>query len=80
MISRTKLSIAFAGSVFFASMVYAGYASELLKGAISEPHRVILISGFILGAGAVSRWIMEQDYRRNLRRIKQARASRKGGR
>jgi 4-hydroxybenzoate polyprenyltransferase len=80
MISRTKLTIAFAGTVFFASLAYAGYASELLKGAVSESHRAILIIGFILGAGAVSRWIMEQDYKRSIRRIKQARANRKGGR
>jgi len=63
-----------------ASLAYAGYASELLKGAVSEPDRAVLIIGFILGAGAVSRWIMEQDYKRNIRRIKQARANQKGGR
>jgi len=79
MISRTKLTVAFAGTVFFASLVYAGYANELLKGAVSAPHRATLIIGFILGAGAVSRWIVEQDYKRNIRRIKQARASRNGG-
>jgi hypothetical protein len=80
MISRTKLTIAFAGTVFFASLIYAGYANELLKDAVSAPHRTVLIIGFIVGAGAVSRWIMEQDYKRNIRRIKQARASRDGSR
>ncbi|MDP3907757.1 hypothetical protein [Novosphingobium sp.] len=80
MISRTKLTIAFAGAVFFTSLAYAGYANELLKGAVSAPHRAILITGFILGASAVTRWMMEQDYKRNIRLIKQARASRKSDR
>jgi len=77
MISRTKLTVAFAGAVFFASLVYAGYANELLKGAVSGLHRLILIVGFIAGAGAASRWIMKQDYKRNIKRIKRARESRK---
>lgn len=78
MISRTKLTIASAGAVFFASLLYAGYANELLKGAVSGVHRAILIIGFILGAGAVSRWIMEQDYKRIMTRIRRARANRDG--
>ena len=77
MISRTKLTFAFARAVFFASLVYAGYANEMLKGAVSGLHRVILIVGFIGGTGAVSRWIMEQDYKRNIKRIKRGRASRR---
>lgn len=80
MISRTMLTVAFAVTVFFGSLVYVGYANELLKGAVSDLHRAILLIGFIVGAGAVSRWIMEQDYKRNIRRIKQARGSRKGDR
>jgi hypothetical protein len=55
---------------------YAGYANELLKDLISPWDRVSLLCGFLLGAGAVSRWIMALDLRRNLKRIKRARAAR----
>jgi hypothetical protein len=76
MISRTQLALALAGAVFLGACVYVGYANELLKGLVPPWHRVTLLVGFLLGAGAVSRWIMVLDLRRNMKRIRQARAKR----
>jgi len=77
MISRTQLMVALSGAVFLAACLYVGYANELLKGIISSWHRVALCSGFLLGAAAVSRWIMGLDLQRNMRRIRHAQSSRK---
>ncbi len=76
MISRTQLTVALAGLVFVAGCLYAGYANELLNGVVSPLHRAALLCGFLLGAGAGSRWIMALDLRRNMKRIKRARAAR----
>lgn len=80
MLWRTKLKIALSVAVILGACWYAGYASELLKGAVSTAHRVILISGFIFGAGALSRRIMEVDIKRDLRRIKRARTAQRKAR
>ena len=77
MISRTKFTFALSGALFLAACAYVGYANEIMKNVVPALHRVILLIGFIIGAGFVSRWIMEQDYKRNMRRIRQARTSRK---
>jgi hypothetical protein len=79
MISRTKLTLALAGGMFLAACVYVGYANELLKDVISPWNRVTLLCGFLLGAGAASRCIMALDLRRNMKRIKRARAARGNG-
>ncbi len=68
--------VALSGAVFLAALGYAGYANELLKDSVSAVHRVVLIVGFIVGAGAVSRWIMVVDIKRNMRRIKYTRSTR----
>jgi uncharacterized membrane protein required for colicin V production len=72
MISRTKLMVGLAGGVFVAACFYVGYANELLKGIISPWNRAALLSGFLLGAGAVSRWIVALDLQRNMKRINRA--------
>ena len=76
MFSVTKFMVALSGAVFLGALGYAGYANELLKDAVSAMHRVVLIGGFIVGAGAVSRWVMVVDIKRNMRRIKSARSAR----
>lgn len=79
MITRTHLMLGLAGAVFIAACIYVGYANEILKGLVSPWHRVALLCGFLLGAGAVSRWIMALDLQRNMRRIRRARAKRANG-
>jgi hypothetical protein len=70
MVSRSQLMSVLAGAVFLAGCAYVGYANELLKEAIPPLHRAILMIGFILGAGAASRWIMVLDIKRNMTKIK----------
>ncbi|WP_336980536.1 hypothetical protein [Altererythrobacter fulvus] len=53
-----------------------GYIYDLLEDAVHPAHLVILLVGFILGAGCISRWLMAQDLKRNLERIKRARSNR----
>lgn len=79
MFSRTRLTLALAGALFLAACAYVGYANEILKNAVSSVDRAILMMGFLLGAGAVSRWIMVLDIKRNMRRIKRARSNRGNG-
>ena len=79
MVSRTQLTIVLAGAVFLAACAYVGYVNEFLKDVVSPIHRFVLLTGFILGAGCVSRWIMAQDLKRNLKRIKRARSNRTNG-
>ena len=74
--SRTRLTTALAGVLFLAACAYVGYANELLKEAVSPLHRVILIIGFLLGAGALSRWIMTHDIKRNMAKTKRLRSDR----
>ena len=76
MVSRTQLTLVLAGAVFLAACAYAGYVNELLRDAVSPVHRVILLIGFILGAGCISRWLMAQDLKRNMERIKRTRSNR----
>ena len=79
MLTRTRLTLALAGALFLAAIAYVGFANELFKDAVSPLHRFILLTGFILGAGCVSRWLMVQDVKRNLERIKRARSNRGNG-
>jgi len=76
MFSRPRITVALAGAIFLAACAYAGYANELLKDAISPLHRVVIFIGFILGAGCVSRWLMVQEIKRNMSRIRRARLER----
>jgi len=69
--------VALAGTVFLACCAYVGYVNELLKDAVPPLHRAILMIGFILGAGATSRWIMALDIKRNMAKIKRIRSNRK---
>lgn len=80
MLTRTRLTLALTGALFLAAMAYVGFANELLKDTVSPLHRVILLTGFIVGAGCVSRWLIVQDEKRNLKRIKRARSNRGSGR
>lgn len=80
MISRTQLMLVLSGAVFLVACLYVGYANEVLKNLVPPWHRVTLLIGFMLGAGAVSRWIMAFDLQRNLKRIRRARAKRGNGR
>lgn len=66
-----------AGAIFLAGCAYVGYANELLKEAIPPLHRAIIMIGFILGAGAASRWIMVLDIKRNMAKIERIRSNRK---
>ena len=72
---QTRLTLALAGALFLAACVYVSHANELLKEAVSPLHRVILIVGFVLGAGAVSRWIMVFDIKRNMAKIKRLKSN-----
>jgi hypothetical protein len=54
MLLPRMLTIA-AVALLLLGLVYAGYVNELLKGAIAPWHRGVLVVGFIIGAGAVSR-------------------------
>ena len=74
--SRSRFTLALAWASFLAACAYVGYANELLKGAISPWHRAILMMGFLVGAGAVSRWIVVRDIKRNMANIRRARANR----
>ncbi|MEP7351177.1 MAG: hypothetical protein ABI668_14655 [Sphingorhabdus sp.] len=76
MFSVTKLMIALSGAVFLGACLYAGYANELLKDTVSAVHRGVLMSGFIIGAGTLSRWIMSIDIKRNMSKIMRARSGR----
>ena len=76
MFSITKLMVALSWAVFLAGCAYVGFVSEMLKGVLPDAHRVVLSVGFILGAAALSRWIMAFDNRRNMRKIRRARSQR----
>tara|TARA_R110000868_G_scaffold212221_1_gene462196 strand:- start:971 stop:1117 length:147 start_codon:yes stop_codon:yes gene_type:complete len=39
-------------------MAFVGYTNEGLKGQIAEIDRALLMIGFVVGAGAISRWII----------------------
>ncbi len=36
---------------------YAGYANQLLKGAVPDLHRGLIVIGFIVGVSAGSSWV-----------------------
>jgi hypothetical protein len=57
MFTGTKLIAASAWILFLGALVYVGYVNELLKGALAPWHRAAIMIGFIVGAGAVSRYI-----------------------
>ena len=44
--------------VFLLAMAFVGYINEGLKGQIAEIDRAVLMVGFVVGAGAISRWIV----------------------
>lgn len=68
--------VALSWAVFIAGCAYVGFVTEMLKGALPDTHRVVLSLGFILGAAALSRWIMMLDIRRNMKKIRRARSRR----
>ena len=55
-------------ALFLGALIYVGYVNELLKGAISPWHRAVIIIGFIIGAGAASRYVATLSDRRLARR------------
>jgi hypothetical protein len=52
------LVIAFATAAFLAALAYAGYINELLKGAVSDFNRALLVIGFVIGAYGSSRALL----------------------
>jgi len=54
-----RLIAASAVAVFLGACAYVGYINEQLKVAIAPWHRGVLMVGFIIGAGAVSRYLLE---------------------
>ena len=42
-------------ALFLFACAYVGYINEQLKGAVADPHRAIVMIGFIIGAGAISK-------------------------
>jgi hypothetical protein len=59
MLTIPRLIAVAAIALFLAACAYVGYVSELLKGTIAEPHRAIVMIGFLIGAGAISRWLTD---------------------
>lgn len=57
MLDGPRMIAAAAVALFLSALFYVGYVNELLKGAISPPHRAVIVIGFIIGAAAASRYI-----------------------
>ena len=74
MFSRTRITVVFASAAFLAGCAYAGYVNELLKGVIAPVHRFLVISGFIIGTGTLSRWIIGAETKRLLKKIRRLRS------
>ena len=54
-----RIIAAVAMASFFGALFYVGYVNELLKGAIAPWHRAVIMIGFIIGAGAASRYVAQ---------------------
>ncbi|MBT2134843.1 hypothetical protein KK137_10900 [Croceibacterium sp. LX-88] len=52
-----RIIAAAAAALFILACFYVGYINELLKGSLSPWHRAIVLIGFIIGAGAASRYV-----------------------
>ena len=52
------LLIALTTAAFLAALAYAGYVNELLKGAVSDFNRALLLVGFVVGAYGSSRALL----------------------
>jgi hypothetical protein len=63
-----RLIAAFAVAAFLGACFYVGYINEQLKAAVAPWHRAALMVGFILGAGAVSRHLLELAKKRSAHR------------
>ena len=57
MFSIERLRAALAVLAFLFACVFAGFANEQVKPVLTGFDRVVLLIGFILGAGTASRWI-----------------------
>ncbi len=51
-------------AVFLLACGYVGYVNEQLKGAIGHIHRAAILSGFLIGAAACSRYLSVQALKR----------------
>lgn len=71
------MPVALGWAVFIAGCAYVGFVGEMLKDALPATHRVVLSIGFILGVGALSRWMMELDIGRSINKIRGARRRRR---
>lgn len=63
MFSIERLRAVLAVVVFLLACVFAGFANEQAKQVLTSFDCVVLLIGFILGAGTVSRWIARGSLR-----------------
>jgi hypothetical protein len=57
MVIAPRLRAMAAVAVFLIACAYAGYVNGLLKGAIADLHRGAIVSGFIVGAGMICKYL-----------------------
>lgn len=48
--------------LFLLGLLFAGYANERVKSALTDLDRVILLVGFIVGVGAIVRWLAQRSF------------------
>jgi|GEM_PF-6028360 len=63
MFSIERLRAVLAVLAFLLACVFAGFANEQVKQVLTSFDRAVLLIGFILGAGAASRWIANGSVR-----------------
>lgn len=63
MFSIERLRAVLAVVVLLLSCVFAGFANEQVKQVLTSFDRVVLLTGFILGAGTFARWIARGSLR-----------------
>ena len=69
--SIVRVRLALAILVFLMACLFAGFANEQVKPVLATLDRVVLLIGFVVGAGTLARWIVEGtvgSVRRNSRR------------
>ncbi|OBV12460.1 hypothetical protein I603_0591 [Erythrobacter dokdonensis DSW-74] len=63
MFSIGRIRAVLAALAFLLACVFAGFANEQVKQVPTGFDRVVLLIGFILGAGTASRWIASGSVR-----------------
>ncbi|MEE4205589.1 MAG: hypothetical protein V2I39_04830 [Erythrobacter sp.] len=72
MFSIERLRAVLAVLAFLIACLFAGFANEQVKQSLTSFDRVVLLIGFIIGAGAVSRWIASGSLRGSTNSKRQA--------